>query len=81
MLLFIVTLIVFIFTEHKHYYLPETQTGLVIDKSHSFVFGDEIKILHNDSTVGTFNCYDILYNQIEVGDSIINGKVKKNEKN
>jgi hypothetical protein len=59
------------------YELPPEINGLVIDKNHSQILGDIITILMPDSTTSTFVCYDILYDQVSTGDSIIDGKIIK----
>lgn len=77
--LFLVTYVVFLFTNKKYYEFPEEQTGVIVHKEISTFKEQNVFVLHNDSTIGAFNCYDILFEQIEVGDSIINGKIKSNE--
>lgn len=74
-----ITYVVFLFTEKRHHAMPEDQTGIVIHKTEGILNTQNVFVLHSDTTIGSFNCYDILYDRIEVGDSIINGKIKKNE--
>lgn len=64
-------------TDH-YYHLPKSETGIIIDKSNTFVYGKEIYLLENDSIVKSYDCYSILYNEIQIGDSVVNGKIKDN---
>ena len=78
LLLFIIVLAVFTFTESKIYKFSKETTGLVVHKENSNFFGQHIFILENDSVMISIGCYDILYDNIEVGDSIINGEIHEN---
>lgn len=77
-LLFLIVLTVYTFTEVKFYEFPKNSVGVIIHKDSESIFGHHVYVLTPDSTVGQFNCYDILFNNIEVGDSIKNGQIQKN---
>lgn len=77
--LILISSMVFLFTEKTKYEFPKGTTGLVIDKSENDFLGDRVYILTPDTTVGVFTCYDILFDKVEVGDSIVNGEILRNE--
>lgn len=64
------------------YQFPNDTKGIVIDKHESYVLGDIATIAIGTDTIETkpFVCYDILYDQISVGDTIWNGKIHKVKK-
>ena len=65
--------------DDKQYEFPNNITGIVIEKNSTEIFGKEMYVLTNDSTIKSFDCYDILFDYTNVGDSIIDGKVKRND--
>lgn len=82
LLLFLISLFVFIFTDNKQYKLSKDKNGIIIHKTESVIFGDHIHLMVNDSTIEQIGCYNILFHEVEVGDTIVNGQIKrKNNQN
>lgn len=77
MLLFLVVVSVFVFTESKIHQFSDETTGLVIHKNDHDFFGQHVLVLQNDSLINQIGCYDILYHNVEVGDSIVNGEIRR----
>lgn len=75
--LVLLSIIIFVYNHSAIYELPKDITGLVIDKDDSKILGDNITILKQDSTTEKYVCYDILFDVIETGDSVVNGKIIK----
>lgn len=75
--LVLLSIIIFLYNHSAIYELPKDITGLVIDKDDSKILGDNITILKQDSTTEKYVCYDILFDVIETGDSVVNGKIMK----
>ena len=79
--LVLLSAILFIYNHKAIYEIPKDITGLVIDKHDSKLMGDNITILKQDSTTEKYVCYDILFDVIETGDSVVNGVIIKNNWN
>lgn len=68
--LVIITYVISILTEDIHYEIPKEVNGIVISKNTDGIFGNRFIVLLPDTTIKTIHCYDILYETIEVGDTI-----------
>ncbi len=72
---FIVLYVIHVETSTVYYELPKEVSGIVIDKHSSNFFGDNLHLLDGSGEVNIYNCYDILFDNIAVGDTIRNGKI------
>ena len=52
------------------YEVPKDIKGVVIDKDENFLIGNVLQILTPDTTVQMFRCYDILFDSLQIGDSV-----------
>jgi hypothetical protein len=76
----IITGVVFLFNADKKIYkYPKETTGIVIHKTDDFLVGQRVYILNGDS-IYNFNCFDIVFTNSEIGDSIKNGQIYKMKK-
>ena len=48
---------------------PEELNGVIIEMESDFLTGKTVTV-KTDSTIKTFVCYDILFNELNVGDTI-----------